>query len=230
MDHVNYGSWAEYMSALFRRFHPGARSVLEVACGTGSLALLLCASGYELTCMDQSPEMLRVAMDKFRNVGRRARFVAGSMTDIPFAAKFHAVISIYDSVNYLMDITDFKRAVRETALVTGEGGLFIFDVCTVRNSELFFRDGEMFETYDDIAYERICRYHSRTRIQENRFVISRNGKTLGIEQHRQRIYYLEEIAGMFEDSPFREVGRFDDMSFSPGTENSDRVHFVFRKV
>lgn len=245
MDHVNYGSWAEYISALFRRFHPGVQSVLEIACGTGSLALLLSTSGYSLTCTDLSPEMLKMASNKFRKAGRRARFVAGSMTALPFTAidhpnvcnstrwgpPFDAVLCIYDSINYLLEPSDFRRAAHQAASVAKKGGLFIFDVCTVKNSELFFHDGSMFGTCEDMTYQRICKYHSRTHIQENRFVISRNGKTLGIERHRQRIYYLDEITGMIstQDSPFREVGRFNDMSFYTGTEDSERVHFVFRK-
>ena len=274
MDHVNYGSWAEYISALFRRFHPGVQSVLDIACGTGSLALLLSTSGYSLTCTDLSPEMLKVASDKFRKAGLPVRFVAGSMTALPFGTPtcaehtlgtpftaldhpnvcncgvpnvcnstrwgavtrwgppFDAVLCIYDSINYRLEPSDFRRAVHQAASVAKKGGLFIFDVCTVKNSELFFREGSMVETCEDMTYQRICKYHSRTHIQENRFVISRNGKTLGIERHRQRIYYLDEITGMVfstKDSPFREVGRFNDMSFYTGTEDSERVHFVFRK-
>ena len=229
MDHVNYSSWAEYIAALFCRFHPGVRSVLELSCGTGSLALLLSSRGYELTCMDISPEMLRKAAEKFGSAGIPMHFVAGSMTALPFEALFDAVICIYDSINYLIEPADFKRAVREAASVTRGGGLFVFDVCTVKNSEMFFSEGTMFEVCGDLTYERICRYHSRTHIQENRFVISSHGRILGTECHRQRIYNLDEIGGMFRDSQFREIGRFDDMSFNPGTENSERVHFVFRK-
>ena len=45
MDHVDYEAWAGYIDTLFTRFHPGVRSVLETACGTGSLAVLLISRG-----------------------------------------------------------------------------------------------------------------------------------------------------------------------------------------
>jgi SAM-dependent methyltransferase len=229
MDHVNYRTWAEYVSSLLDRFHPGGGRVLELACGTGSLAVILSSFGYELTCMDQSPDMLRIAGGKFRTAGLVPRIAAGTMTALPFASLFDAVICIYDSINYLMEPSDFARALSEAASVTKEGGLFIFDVCTVKNSEVFFRDATMREEYDGLEYERICRYHPVARIQENRFVIRRNGKVLGTESHRQRIYCLDEIAGMIADSPYKEIGRFDDMSDRPGTELSERVHFVLKK-
>jgi hypothetical protein len=49
------------------------------------------------------------------------------------------------------------------------------------------------------------------------------------ESHSQKIYYLEEVAEMIQGSDFREIGRFEDLSFDPGTEDSERVHFVLER-
>ncbi len=229
MDHVDYSVWADYLSSLFRRFHPRVKTVFETACGTGSLALELHERGYSFTGMDRSVEMLKIAASKFREAGLPPRLFAADMTAIPLKARFDAVICIYDSINYLLDPDDFRKALREAAAITGDGGLFVFDVCTIRNSELFFRDSSMTDTAGDMEYERICRFDPVRCIQENTFIISRDGKSPVTETHRQRIYPLDDVGSMIRDSPFTEIGRFNDMSFRPGTENSERVHFVLRR-
>jgi hypothetical protein len=53
---------------------------------------------------------------------------------------------------------------------------------------------------------------------------------VGRESHRQKIWYLAETSSMVGSAPFLELGRFDDMSFRPGTEQSEPVHFVFRRL
>lgn len=229
MDHVDYASWADYLSAVFRRFHPRVSTVFETACGTGSLALQLHARGYSFTGMDRSVEMLKVAVPKFRDAGMPLRLFAANMTAIPLKARFDAVICIYDSINYLLEPDDFRKALGEAAAITGDGGLFVFDVCTVRNSELFFKDSSMTDFVGDLEYERICRFDPARRIQENKFILSRDGRSQVTETHLQRIYLLDEIDRMIQESPFTEVGRFNDMSFRPGSENSERVHFVLRR-
>lgn len=229
MDHVDYSAWADYLSSLFRRFHPGVKTVFETACGTGSLAIRLHDRGYSLTGMDKSPEMVRIAAEKFSRAGMPGRLFSADMKAIPVHSPFDAVICIYDSINYLLDPEEFRSAVVEAASITGDGGLFVFDVCTVKNSEFFFKNSSMTETVGDVEYERICRFDARRRIQENYFIISGNGKSQKTETHRQKIYFLDEITVIIRNTPFTEVVRLDDMSFRHGTENSERVHFVLRK-
>jgi ubiquinone/menaquinone biosynthesis C-methylase UbiE len=229
MDHVDYSTWADYLTSLFRRFHPRVKTVFETACGTGSLALHLHAQGYSCTGMDRSPEMLKIAALKFRETGLPLRLFAANMTAIPLKKRFDAVICVYDSINYLLEPDDFRKALLEAAAITENDGLFIFDVCTVKNSELFFKESSMTDFVGDLEYERICRFDSSRRIQENRFIISCAGKSPITETHLQKIYLLDEIGRMIRESPFTEVGRYDDMSFRPGSESSERVHFVLKR-
>ena len=229
MDHVDYASWAAYISSLFHHFGKDVHSLFEIACGTGSLAVELHRIGYELTCMDVSPDMLKAAAQKFKEKGMPPRLLAGSMSAIPVNAVYDAAICIYDSINYLVNPADFSKAVREAASITRRGGLFIFDVCTVKNSELFFDDREVTEFFEDVEYDRKCRYDPYKRIQKNFFIIRDHGKKQITESHNQKIYYLEEVAEMIQGSDFCEIGRFEDLSFDPGTEDSERVHFVLER-
>ncbi len=225
MEHVDYVGWARYICSIFSYLSFPVHSILEVACGTGTMTQTLTASGYSLTASDLSPEMLHVAREKLSGLHKSVTLAAASMTALPFDGKFDAVLCLYDSINYLTESVDVARAFNEASRVLKPGGLYVFDICTVKNSELYFANHRMEEKVGDVSYERTCRYDRTERIQENRFVISKNDDFF-CETHRQKIYYLNEIEELIAKSPFEIVACFDDMSFMLGSENSERVHYV----
>ena len=228
MDHVHYGKWSQYIISLFPRFGIPVSSILETACGTGSHTRCLLREGYRVTGTDLSVEMLHIAGEKIVSEGLIAQLVAADMTALPFGGKFDAVLCLYDSINYLCDEALFRKALNEAARVTRPGGVFIFDVCTMKNSQLFFSNHETTESLDGVTYHRTSRYHSSRRIQENSFVIERNSSRI-TECHIQRIYRLKEINRMLRGTPFEVLAVFDDMSVLPGSEESERVHFVLKR-
>ena len=66
---VDYSAWADYVEKHFRRCPLPGKTVLDLACGTGSLTRELAERGYEMIGVDQSPEMLAAAVEKNENVG-----------------------------------------------------------------------------------------------------------------------------------------------------------------
>lgn len=57
-EDVNYPGWADFLEKLFSRGKHPVHTVLDLACGTGTMSFLLAARGYELIGVDFSPEML----------------------------------------------------------------------------------------------------------------------------------------------------------------------------
>ena len=66
---VDYAAWADYIEKHFRRRGLPGKTVLDLACGTGSLTRELALRGYEMIGVDLSPEMLAEAAEKNRDVG-----------------------------------------------------------------------------------------------------------------------------------------------------------------
>ena len=229
MEHVNYRRWADYVSGIFKRFESPVGTVLETACGTGNLALELDRRGYSMICSDVSAGMVKRAAAKFDLLIIPRNLFVADMTALPLTGPVDAVVCLYDSVNYLLQLELVERAFGEAWRVLRDGGLYVFDVCTVHNSEMYFADHTMIDKYDDIRCERRCRFDSAERIQENYFLIH-SGDGVAIEElHRQKIYWLHEIESAIGTTPFRLLGRFNDMSFSSGNERSERVHYVLQK-
>ena len=63
-EDVNYPAWADFLEKLFARQPRPVHTVLDLACGTGTMSWLLAQRGYEVIGVDISPDMLAVAAEK----------------------------------------------------------------------------------------------------------------------------------------------------------------------
>jgi SAM-dependent methyltransferase len=107
------------------RLHPGARSVLELGCGTGAMLAGL-APAWEVTGVDRSPEMLAVAA---RTVPA-ARLVQADITEFSLGTRFDVVICVFDTVNHLPALAGWRALFSRVHEHLAPGGLFVFDVNT----------------------------------------------------------------------------------------------------
>jgi SAM-dependent methyltransferase len=116
---------ADYARALLERHHTRARTVLDLACGTGSVLARL-RPYYDVTGVDLSPEMLAVARRKLPGV----ELVQGDMTAVRLGRRFDAVLCLYDSVNHLLRWRDWEAFVQTARAHLERGGVLVFDVNT----------------------------------------------------------------------------------------------------
>ena len=107
------------------RFQPAAGSVLELGCGTGAMLAGL-APAYEVTGVDRSPEMLAIAA---RTVPA-ARLVQADMTEFSLGTRFDVVICVFDTLNHLPRLADWRALFGRVHEHLAPGGLFVFDVNT----------------------------------------------------------------------------------------------------
>ncbi len=120
------GPRADRVNAWIDRFRPGAASLLELGCGTGSILERILGID-SLTGLDRSPEMLAMARSKVP----AARFVEGDMADFSLGETFDVVVSVFDSINHLLTFEAWRSMFDAVHDHLAEGGLFIFDVNTV---------------------------------------------------------------------------------------------------
>ena len=110
-----------YISTL----RPGARSLLELGCGTGALLAGL-AADLSVTGIDRSPEMLSIAA---RTVPG-ARLVQGDITAFTLPNRFDVVMCMFDTLNHVTTVDGWLRLFQCAHEHLSDGGLFIFDVNT----------------------------------------------------------------------------------------------------
>ena len=224
---VDYERWADYVQRHFRKLRRPVRSVVELACGTGSLTCLLARRGYCVTAVDQSPEMLTMAEQKCR--GLDVTFFCQDMSRLALPGPADAVICCLDSVNYVTRTAALRRTFRRVHDLLAPGGLFLFDVKTP--AALEGADGQTYLDEDDGLYcvwradwyprRRVCAYGLDLFLQKEDGLWERGG-----EYHEEFAYTLDELDGYLREAGFRHVRQYGDKVMTAPKEGAQRVFFA----
>lgn len=223
---VAYERRADYLEKLFRRAAMPVHTVLDLACGTGTMTWLLARRGYEMIAVDGSADMLAVAMAKAENVGGEAPiFLHQSMPRLDLYGTVDAAVCCLDSLNYLTRPDDLRRTLERLRLFIAPGGLLVFDV----NTEEKFRmmDGQVFLDETEDAYciwrtsyrRRICTYHVD---------LFRRCGTLwrrSEELHRQRYYDRQELCQALSAAGFGRIRVYGDCRMRSPRQGEQRVYY-----
>ena len=231
---VDYAAWADYIEKHFKRRGLPGKTVLDLACGTGSLTRELALRGYEMIGVDLSPEMLSEAAEKNRDVGEvPPMFLCQPMEKLDLYGTIDACVCCLDSVNYVTDPKKLQKAFERVHLFLMPGGLFLFDVNTPEKLEGL--DGQVFldETEDAYCVWR-AEYSRRSRICSYFMDIFQlhpeSGQwERGEELHRERAYTIPELTGYLEQAGFRDIQVFGNLKLHRPKPGEGRVFFAARK-
>ena len=237
MENVDYDVWADFIDEIIQVHHPDPQSILELACGTGSLALsleeLMC---YNIVGTDKSPAMVSKARSKNEQLKGSVQFLEMDFLDISLDRKFDAVVSIFDSINYLHKSRSIKKLLSEVKKVMDSNSLFIFDFTTPKNSiqAIDYLDNEEGTTSNNYHFYRKSRYDEEQQIHYNNFEIEKlaeDNHTVierHFEQHKQRIYTLSQMMNIIEETDYEIVAKYDAFDLIDATDNSLRITMVLR--
>ena len=229
---VDYSAWADYIEKHFAKTPLPGRTVLDLACGTGSLTRELALRGYEMIGADQSPEMLAEAAEKNRGAAPiEPIFLCQSMEKLDLYGTIDACVCCLDSINYVTDPKKLARAFQRVHLFLMPGGLFLFDVNTPE--KLAGLDGQVFLDETEDAYcvwraefsRRICTYF----MDIFRLDPSTGQWDRGEELHRERAYTVEELTTLLEGAGFVDVRTWGERKLRPPRPGEQRIFFTARK-
>jgi SAM-dependent methyltransferase len=102
----------------------GARSVLDVGCGTGTFALMLADRGLEVTGVDPAGGSLRVARAK--GGAERVRWIHGDTTALP-PLQVDLATMTGNVAQAIVDGTDWERTLQEVRGALRPGGCLVFE-------------------------------------------------------------------------------------------------------
>ncbi len=225
-EDVGYRRRADYLERLFRKSPIPVRTVLDLACGTGTIACLLAQRGYQVTATDGSEEMLTQAMCKAAALEERPPFfLHQAMPRLRLIEPVDAAVSTLDALNYLTARRDLEETFRRVYRWLRPGGQFFFDVNTPY--KLRRMDGQV---YLDETEESYCVW--RTFFSEKRQVCTyqvdlfqrRADDTWerAFEEHRERAWSQAELEQALTEAGFRDIVFTGDLTERPPKADEDR--------
>ena len=221
-----YRKRAEWLDRQLKKSAIPVHTVLDLACGTGTISCLLAQKGYQVTATDGSEEMLTQAMQKAAALeGRPPLFLHQTMPCLRLLEPVDAAVSTLDSLNYLTREKDIQETFCRVYRWLKPGGMFIFDVNTPY--KLRRMDGQMYmdETEDSFCVWRTF-FSERTRVctyQVDLFRLRRDGTwDRDFEEHRERAWTQEELRTYLTDAGFTDIRLTGDLTLRPPKAEEDR--------
>lgn len=235
MSDVDYETWADYIDEIILTHHPEAFRLLELACGTGTVALTLEElDHYDITATDRSDSMISVAKKKGIDRSSSIRFRVMDFLNPDLNGPFDVIYMTFDSLNYLREEEQILQLHKNARNLMAPDGLFIYDFTTPANSRkaIHYLNHENRTLTSGFQYNRLSNYDSRARIHTNEFRIKKmnrcNQPDIYREVHRQKIYTLNEIATLVEKSNFTLLEAYNSFTLDRATEKSLRVTMVLQ--
>lgn len=230
---IPYEKIAAYFQTLLRKSGVTAETVLDLACGTGSLSVLLAQMGYRVLGVDCSEEMLTVASEKASELelAQPPFWVCQKMQRLRLPEPVDAAVCCLDSVNYVTKPKDLQEAFRRVYAALRPGGLFVFDINTPY--KLRGLDGQVFLDETEDAY---CVW--RTEFSEKRRLchygidlFQRSGDVWlrSQEEHLEYAYTPEELTQWLREAGFSPIQIYGDRTLRAPKDDALRIWFAAKK-
>lgn len=229
MSHVKYYDWISLIESITLQFSKAqSTTIFEIGGGTGNLGIKLLEKGYTYTGSDISFNMSKQAKKK------KLPFFCADACFLPVKIKFDLIIFLYDGINYLKNLHDYKKMFNDVSFCLNPGGLFLFDITTKVNSYRYFLDFLDYSEYQGSSIIRKSYFNLRNASQINDFTIfspflsENNLYTKQRESHVQKLFSTEQIKSTIPNTLFKCIGIWDGFSMKNYTKESERIHFLLK--
>lgn len=233
MDNVPYKEWCEYIIALLKEYGVNDGLVLDLGCGTGNITEILSDAGYDMIGVDNSEEMLAIAMDKRMANGKNILYLLQDMREFELYGTVKAVVSVCDSMNYITDIEDLTEVFRLVNNYLDPGGVFIFDMNTIYKYRELLGCNTIAENREDASFiwenyfdeeEMVNEYDLTIFVREQEDLFRKYE-----EYHYQKAYSVEEVIEALTEAGLEFVAVYDAFTKEPVSDTSERVYFIARE-
>lgn len=233
MDNIPYEEWCGYLTELLSGFGVRDGLVLDLGCGTGSLTELLAQKGYDMIGVDNSEEMLELAVEKKAASGLDILYLCQDMREFELYGTVAAVVSICDCMNYITEPEDLVTVFKLVNNYLDPGGIFIFDLNTEYKYEEIMGDCTIAEDREDSSFIWDNQYDPEEKI--NIYDLSIFVRKAGDlyrkyhETHYQRAYSLDEIRQAIRQAGMEFVTAYDAFTQDEPKPDSERIYVIARE-
>ena len=233
MDNVPYEEWGEYIHSLLKDRGIEDGILLDLGCGTGTMTEKLADYGYDMIGVDNAEEMLEIAMEKKVESGHDILYLLQDMRELDLYSTVGTVISVCDSVNYILEEEELLQVFRLVNNYLYPGGVFIFDFNTAYKYREVIGNTTIAENREDCSFiwenyydpeEEINEYDLTIFVQEEEDIFRRFTET-----HLQRGYTAEQMRALLEQAGLNVLEIMDSDTGEAATATSERVYIVAKE-
>ena len=233
MDNVPYDKWVEQIRDILHKENIFDGLICDLGCGTGAITERLANIGYDMIGIDNSYDMLDIAMEKKYASGNDILYLCQDMREFELYGTVRAIVSGCDSLNYIQDLSGLEEVFSLVNNYLDPGGLFIFDMNTVYKYQNILGENTFSEVRDQAAFIWENTYDDNKRINEydlNLFIKLENDIYKRFEErHVQRAYTFDEIVSAINSSNMRLEKYLDADTYGDLRENTERILFIARE-
>ncbi len=230
MTDVDYSAYAAYLLALFERHGTRPQTVLDIACGSGSLCAELAKRGVDPIGVDASEGMLARAAEKLPN----ALLLCQDMRELDLYGTADGAVCTLDSLNHLSGTADVRRVLERARLFVEPGGLFIFDVNTPFKHREVLADRAFVLEEDGV----VCTWRTAYSPRGHRvdmwldfFVACEDGRYERYEDTVcERAYTERTLRRLLAETGWETLAVYGDMTDAPPSDTCERWVWVVRST
>ena len=231
MDNVPYEAWEKYLVDILKAEGINDGLLLELGCGTGRMTRLLAAEGYDMIGVDNSEEMLSVARE-YTMENTEILYLLQDMRELELFGNIRAIVSVCDSMNYIMEPEDLKKVFGLVKEYLAEDGVFIFDLNTVHKYRDLMGECTISENREESSFiwenyfyedEMVNEYDLTLFIREESDLYRKYE-----ELHYQKAYELEQVKELLLQAGMEFVAAYDAFTHDPVTAERERMYIIAR--
>ena len=233
MDNVPYEEWSRYLISLLKEYQVTDGTVVELGCGTGKMTRLLADAGYDMVGVDNSAEMLEIAGEHQEEEERNdILYLLQDMRELELFGNIRAIVSVCDSMNYILKPEDLKKVFELVKEYLAEDGVFIFDLNTVHKYRDLMGECTISENREESSFiwenyfyedEMVNEYDLTLFIREESDLYRKYE-----ELHYQKAYELEQVKELLLQAGMEFVAAYDAFTHDPVTAESERMYIIAR--
>lgn len=231
MNNIPYEAWFEALRKYLEKKGVTGGTICELGCGTGIMTEKFAEAGFSMIGVDQSADMLALAKQKQEESGSEILYLNQNMEELELSEPVDAVISVCDSVNYLLQDDAMKALFTRVKKYLKTGGYFIFDLKTVYCYRNLIGNQTWVEQDEEVSYIWENYFYEDQDINEYMLTIFKKQPDSDLyerieEAHYQRAYGVDHLREMLEESGLEMAECFDENMKKEPTESSERIYVV----
>ncbi len=228
---IDYSAWADFIEETTKKFSATKPElVLDLACGTGKMALELAARGYDMTGIDYSVEMLEHATEASVKAGLDILWLCQDMTDFELYGTVDLCVCCLDSINHLTKKSELVNCFSLVHNYLVPDGLFIFDINGKYKFENVYADRSyILEERGDVCVWQNS-YNEKSRNCDFYITLFKRVKDGRYERYdecqREKMYTLRQISSALKEASLEFIGAYSDFDFTPADDSAERIYIV----